>query len=81
MIEQEIAFFKRMQAEFSRRYGDQYVAIYQEKVVTHGPDRAALVEQVYVRFGTVPCFIERANTTEPRTARMPSVRVVRRIDK
>ena len=81
MIEQEIASFARMQAELSQRYDGQYVAIYQGEVVAYGPDRFDLVEQVYARFGAVPCFIERANATEPRTVRMPSVRVVRRIGK
>lgn len=39
MIEHEIASFERMQAELSRRYGSQYVAIYQGNVVAHGPDK------------------------------------------
>lgn len=81
IIEKEIAFFERMQAELSQQYGDHYVAIYQGGVVAHGPDRLALVEQVYARFGAAPCFVERANATEPRTARMPSMRIMRRIGK
>ena len=81
MIEQEIASFERMQTELSRRYGDQYVAIHQGEVVAHGANRLALVDQVYAQFGEVPCFIERANATEPRTARMLSVRVAKRIYK
>ena len=79
MIEQEIASFERMQAELSQRYGSQYVAIYEGQVVAHGPDRFMLTEQVYAQFGVVPCFIERADATEPRTARMPSVRIAKRM--
>lgn len=79
MIEQEIASFERLQAELSQHYGGQYVAIYQGEVVAHGPDRLMLTEQVYAQFGAVPCFIERADATEPRTARMPSVRIVKRM--
>jgi len=44
MFEQEIASFERMQAELSQRYGSQYVAIYQGKVVGHGPDKHMLIE-------------------------------------
>ena len=56
MIEHEIASFERMQAELSRSYGSQYVAIYQGEVVAHGPDRHMLTEQVYAQFGEVPFF-------------------------
>lgn len=79
MIEHEIASFERMQAELSRRYGGQYVAIYQGEVVAHGSNRLMLTEQVYAQFGEVPCFIERADATEPRTVRMPSIRIVKRM--
>lgn len=79
MIEQEIASFERMQAELSMRYGNQYVAIYQGKIVGHGPDKHTLIEQVYAQFGEVPCFVERADATEPRTARMPSIRIIKRM--
>lgn len=79
MIEQEIASFERLQGELSRRYGTQFVAIYQGQVVAHGPDKLMLTEQVYAQFGEVPCLIERADATEPRTARMPSVRIVKRM--
>ena len=79
MIEQEIASFERMQAELSRRYGSQYVAIYQGQVVAHGPDKHTVIEQAYAQFGEVPCFVERADATEPRTARMPSIRIAKRM--
>ena len=79
MIEHEIASFERMQAELSRRYGGQYVAIYQGEVVAHGSDRLMLAEQVYAQFGEVPFFVERADATEPRTVRMPSIRIVKRM--
>ena len=79
MIEHEIASFERMQAELSQRYGSQYVAIYQGQVVAHGPDKLKLTEQVYAQFGGVPCFLERADATEPRTARMPSIRIAKRL--
>lgn len=81
MIEQEIASFEGMQAELSKRYGNQYVAIFQGAVVAHDPDKHALVDQVYAQFGAVPCFIERADAAEPRTARMPSVRIGKRVGK
>lgn len=79
MIEQEIDSFESMQAELSQRYGSQYVAIYQGQVVAHGPDKLKLTEQVYAQFGEVPCFVERADATEPRTARMPSIRMAKRL--
>lgn len=79
MIELEIASFERMQAELSQRYGSQYVAIYQGKVVGRRPDKHTLIEQVYAQFGAVPCFIERADAAEPRTARIPSIRIVKRM--
>lgn len=79
MIKREIASFERLQSELSERYGSHYVAIYQGEVFAHGPDRFILSEQVYAQFGEVPCLIERANAPEPRTARMPSVRIVKRM--
>ena len=79
MIEQEIASFERMQAELSKQFGSQYVAIYQGQVVAHGPDKLKLTEQVYAQFGEVPCFIERADAADPRTARMPSIRIAKRL--
>ncbi|MCC6607976.1 MAG: hypothetical protein IT327_32520 [Anaerolineae bacterium] len=79
MIEKEIASFERMQAELSQRYGSQYVAIYRGKVVEHGPDRLILTEQVYAQFGAVPFFVERADATEPRIAKMPSIRIAKRM--
>ena len=79
MIEHEIASFERMQAELSRSYGSQYVAIYQGEVVAHGPDRHMLTEQVYAQFGAVPFFVERADATEPRTAKMPSILIAKRM--
>ena len=79
MIEQEIASFDRRQAELSKRYGSHYVAIYQGEVVAHGPDKFMLTKQFYAQFGEIPCFVERADATEPRTVRMPSVRIVKRM--
>jgi len=79
MIEQEIAAFERRQAELSQRFGSHYVAIYQGEVGGHWPDKHTLIEQVYAQFGEVPCFIERADVTEPRTARMPSIRIAKRM--
>jgi hypothetical protein len=79
MIEHEIVSFERMQAELSRRYGSQYVAIYQGQVVAHGPDKLMLTERVRAQFGVGPVFVERADATEPRTARMPSIRIAKRM--
>ncbi|MFZ1400153.1 MAG: hypothetical protein WAS33_24835 [Candidatus Promineifilaceae bacterium] len=79
MIEQEIASFERLQAELSQRYGSQYVAIYRGEVVAHGPDKFMLTEQVYAQFGEVPSFVERADATEPRAARMPWIRIAKRM--
>jgi hypothetical protein len=74
----EVAAFERMKPELIEKYGGQYVAIYQERLVGHGEDKWALLDRVIEQFGEVPCYIEKAEPNTPRRVRIPTVWIVRK---
>lgn len=72
-FEREAAAFELLKPELIAQYPNQYVAIFQEKVVAHGNDKLVLVKEVYSQFGEVPCYIGKASSEPRRKARIPSV--------
>ena len=76
-FEQEVAAFEQMRADLLTQYADQFVAIYQGKVVASGSEKLALLDKVREQYGNVVCYIEKVAPDSPRTVRMPSVRVAR----
>jgi len=76
-FKQEIAAFEQLKPSLLKQYADQYVAVYQGKVIASGDEKLALLDQVRQHFGNVVCYIEKVTPDSPRTVRMPSVRVVR----
>ena len=76
-FEQEVAAFERLRPALLEQYAEQYVAIFQGKVVASGDEKLVLLDQVRDRFGHVVCYIEKVSPDSPQTVRMPSVRVVR----
>lgn len=74
---EEMMAFDRLRPSLLEHYADQFVAIYQGKVVASGDDQLALLEQVHERYGPVSCYIDKVGTTPVRKVRIPSVWVVR----
>ena len=75
-FEREIAAFERLMPTLLKTYPDQYVAIYQEKVIASGDKKLPLLHQVREEFGEVTCYIEKVTPDYPQTVRIPSMRVV-----
>lgn len=74
----EVAAFERMKPELIEKYGGQYVAIYQERLVGHGEEKWELLDQVIEQFGEVSCYIEKAEANTPRRVRIPTVWIARK---
>ena len=72
-FDQEVAAFNILKPALLEQYLDQYVAIYQGKVVGNGDNRLLLVKEVYNQFGEVPCYIEKVTSEPLRRVRVPSV--------
>ena len=66
-----------MRAELLTQYADQFVAIYQGKVVASGSEKLALLDKVREQYGNVVCYIEKVAPDSPRTVRMPPACVAR----
>lgn len=69
----EVAAFERLRPTLQKEFAEQYVAIYQGKVVTHGSNKLAVLQEVRAQLGQVVCYIEKVSAVAPRTARMPSI--------
>ena len=74
---QEVATFERLRPSLQKEFAEQYVAIYQGKVVAHGSDKLAVLQEVRAQLGQVVCYIEKVSAAAPRTARMPSIYIAR----
>ncbi len=75
--EREREAFKRMLPELLKTHRDQYVAVYQEKVVDSGDDLIAVVLRVYARYGYVPTYADLVTDQPPRVERIASPREFR----
>lgn len=76
-FEREVAAFEHMRTELLTQYADQFVAIYQGKVIASGREKLALLDQVREQYGDIVCYIEKVTLDSPRTASMPSIRIAR----
>lgn len=72
---QERAYCKK-RARLLQRYRGQFVALYQGRVVGHGPSDEDLARQMFEKFGDAPFFIQRVEK-EPTVYEVPSPEVVR----
>ena len=75
LIAEERAFYKK-RARLLQRYQGQFVALYQGRVVGHGPSDEELARQMFEKFGDAPFFIQRVEK-EPTVYEVPSPEVVR----
>lgn len=75
LVAEERAFYKK-RARLLQRYQGQFVALYQGRVVGHGPSDEELARQMFEKFGDAPFFIQRVEK-EPTVYEVPSPEVVR----
>jgi Family of unknown function (DUF5678) len=71
----ERVFYKK-RARLLQRYRGQFVALYQGRVVGHGPSDEELARQMFEKFGDAPFLIQRVEK-EPTVYEVPSPEVVR----
>jgi hypothetical protein len=75
LVAEERAFYKK-RARLLQRYRGQFVALYQGRVVGHGPSDEKLAAQMFEKFGDAPFFIQKVEK-EPSVYEVPSPEVVR----
>jgi hypothetical protein len=75
LVVEERAFYRK-RVRLLERYQGQFVALYQGRVVGHGPNDEELARQMFEKFGDVPFFIQRVEK-EPTVYEVPSPEVVR----
>jgi len=71
----EAQTFRRKLAQLLKRYEGQFVALYQGRVVGHGPDDEELAKRMYERLGDAPFYIARVER-QPTVYDLPSPEVV-----
>ena len=59
-------FFEKQKEALQAQYGEEFVAIWEERVVDHDTDRSRLAERVYGRFGFVPIYIDQPSESPAR---------------
>ena len=62
-ISQEAEWWDHVSLETRKKYAGEYVAIHQQKVVDHDPDRAALYDRVRAKYGNLAVLIAPATGT------------------
>ncbi len=63
---QNQTYFEQQKQAFQKRYEDQFIAIWEERVVDHDADRSRLADRVYKRFGYVPIYIDQPSKSPAR---------------
>ena len=68
--------FYQIRERLLRRYPEQFVALYQGRVVGHGKDDEELARQMFEKFGDAPFYITKVEK-EPTVYEVPSPETVR----
>jgi hypothetical protein len=68
--------FRQKHQQLLRRYGGQFVALYQGRVVGHGPDDEELARRMFEQFGDVSFYIAKVEK-EPTVYELPSPETMR----
>lgn len=73
LMRNEIEAYHAMYAELRAKFADQYVAIYQSKVVDRDADQLALLERIEAAYPNAPVFITQVQpqVEEVYTVRSP----------
>jgi len=58
MVAEERAFYKK-KARLLQRYEGEFVALYQGRVVGHGPDDEDLAQRMFKKLGDAPFYIHK----------------------
>ena len=74
LVAEERAFYRK-RAHLLQRYEGQFVALYQGRVVGHGPDDEELARRIFAKMGDVPFYIQKVGK-EPLIYEVPSPEVV-----
>ena len=74
---QEKATFEAQRQTLYVQYADQYVAMYEGKVVDSDADHVALSKRVHRAYGNQVILIEKVTETPPPPLRMGNMRLVR----
>ena len=64
--------FRRLLPELLRTHRGQYVAMHEGEVVESGPDKLAVAERAYARFGYVPIYVTFVSAEPTGPVRVPS---------
>lgn len=64
-IRAETIAFDAQQADLSRQYARQYVAMHQGEVIDHDPDLRTLHLRVFARLGHTPVLLKQVQPTAP----------------
>ncbi len=76
LLAAEERVFHQKRAQLLQRYEGQFVAIYQARVVGHGPDDEELARGMFEKLGDVPFYIGKVEK-KPTVYDVPSPEVVR----
>lgn len=76
-MEREEAAFRAMHKELLLKYHNEYVAIYQGKVVDHGEDFVEIVGRIDDAYPDEIVFISKVSSKPERTLRFRSPRLVK----
>jgi hypothetical protein len=75
-FEEEERAFRQQRRQLLHRYKGQFVALYQGRVVAHGPDDEELAREVFERFGDVAFYVAKVEK-EPTVYELPSPEMTR----
>lgn len=76
-IHAEALAWRALPETVRRSYGDDFVAVYNQEVVDHDPDRLTLYRRVRKKLGDVPVLISPASALAPREIRVLTPRFER----
>lgn len=76
-MDKEIAAYEAQHAELLALYLDQYVALYQGKVVDHDPDQTTLLKRIDGRFPSTVVLIRRVQPALPGPLQIRSPRLAK----
>ena len=69
---QEQEAFRRLFPELLKTHRNQYVAVQAGHVVESGPDKLAVAERAYAKFGYVPIYVSLVTDQPSLPCRIPS---------
>jgi predicted secreted protein len=75
-LEAEYRAFRKMLPRLLKKYKDEYVAIYQGKLLGHHPDDRELARRAYKKVGDVPFLLTKVSRNWPEIMEFPSPELI-----